>query len=356
VRRASACLAAAALVAACGAPARPVDLARGDTLRAHGDDPAALDAYTRATETCKHIGNHQRRGRFCAMAWSARAETLERLGRDGDAADAWEQGSAAIAADAPIEAARALHEAALLRLHLGQDARAYDLFWKVILNWPDETPAEDALRVVVRDGRRRDPKTLDRVLGELYERLGDTEIADNLLYARADLRLHELGDPQGALDLLDRLVERYPKAALYDDALWEGANLARTLKDPKGAVRRLRQLLATRERAFIVGSYHSIWLDDAQLLVGVILRDDLADPRAALPELERLPDDYPDSTLRDDALWEVAVTRAQLGDTAGACAALAKLARRYPDSKHLLDDAPAKSAALGCKVEAPGAP
>jgi tetratricopeptide (TPR) repeat protein len=331
----------------CGPPAPPADLARAEKLRQRGDDAAALVAYDAATATCAKLRDRGRRARFCGLAFSGRADVLERLGRPDEAAQAYEDCAAAIP-DADATAAGCLHAAAMLRLRLGQDARAYDLFWKVIVAFPDETAAEDALRVVVRDGRRRAPAQLDDVLGRLYERLAESELADNLLFARADVREHELGDPRGALDLADRLVERYPTAALADDALWVGANLARRLDDPKGALRRLEALLATRETAYLVGSYHSIWLDDAQLLAAVIWRDDLGEPKRALALLGDLPRHYPDSILRDDAVWEAALTRAALADRPGACRDLGTLAAKYPDSKHLLEDAPAKARVLGC--------
>src|SRR5205085_6411683 len=103
------------------------------------------------------------------------------------------------------------------------------------------------------------------------------------------------------------------------DARWNAARLSRALGDPKGAVDRLRGLLATREISIGAGSYFSIWLDDAQLLLGQILRDDLHDLPAAAAAFRKLPKDYPASVLKDDALYELAVTLEQAGDHAGAC-------------------------------------
>jgi TolA-binding protein len=108
-------------------------------------------------------------------------------------------------------------------------------------------------------------------------------------------------------------------------------------------VTRLRGLLATREVALGAGSYFSIWLDDAQLLLGVVLRDDLHDLRGAAAAFERLPKDYPASILRDDALFELAVTRKQAGDQTGACNAIAKLVKLEPDSKYVR-----RAAEVGC--------
>jgi hypothetical protein len=255
-------------------------------------------------------------------------------------------------ADSPDDASHALHAAGLVRLRLGQDKPAYDLFWRNMLEYPDATGAEDSLRVVVRDGRRRRAAQLDGVLETLYARLAERELGDNLLYARADLHEHELSDAAGALTLYDEVATRYPKGSLFDDSLWAAAHLARAASDPKGALRRLRKLLATREKAFLVGSYHSPWLDDSQLEAAIILRDDLGDLAGAAAMLAQLPEHYPDSTLRDDALMELAFTRERQGDTAAACRALLRLHSKFPDSKHELETAPARRTALGCKLPA----
>ncbi|HEY6176518.1 MAG TPA: tetratricopeptide repeat protein, partial [Kofleriaceae bacterium] len=122
------------------------------------------------------------------------------------------------------------------------------------------------------------------------------------------------------------------------------ARLSRALHDPRGAVERLRALLATREVALGAGSYFSIWLDDAQLELGKILRDDLGDLAGAAAAFRRLPEDYPASILRDDALYELAITRERMHDHAAACAALARLAREFADSKYL-----ARGRELGCR-------
>jgi tetratricopeptide (TPR) repeat protein len=343
-------LSAALALAACGVRKPPTELTQARRLEKRGDDAGALASYDGAVAVCARLREPAERLKVCAQAMSGRAFTLERLGRADEATRAWLDMAKALA-DSPDDAGRALHEAALLELRRGHDKPAYDLFWRVIVEHPDSTAADDSLRVVVRDGRRRNPRELDGVLAQLWQREQASELGDNLLQARADLAEHELGDARAAIDHWDQLAAHYPKGSLFDDALWNAARLARAGGDPKGALVRLRKLLATREEAFMIGSYHSVFLDDAQLELGRILRDDLGDARAALGEFTQLPKDYPDSVLRDDALWELATTQAALADAKAACATLAALAKQYPDSKYLLDDegaARALATRLGC--------
>jgi tetratricopeptide (TPR) repeat protein len=135
---------------------------------------------------------------------------------------------------------------------------------------------------------------------------------------------------------------------MRDDSLWHGARLARALGDPAGAAERLERLLATREVAWGAGSYFSIWLDDAQLELGRVLRDDLHRPADALAAFERLPRDYPASVLIDDALWERAVTLEETGQRGAACDLLDQLKRQHPDSRWELSRAPERRQSLGC--------
>jgi tetratricopeptide (TPR) repeat protein len=334
-------------LAACSAPARQADLAAAEDAEHAGDFPAALAAYEQAQAACPRAPASRHGRETCADAYLQRAELLERMGRLEDAAAAYERTAEVLAGD-PVAASTATYRAGRLRLDLDQDRRAYELLWRVVTHYPDQAHAGDALRLVVIDGRRRNPRQLYEVLGGLVTPLARTAVGDRVLHAMADLAEHELGQPRVALALLDKIITDHPRSGLRDDAWWHGARLARDLGDPRGAARRLRALLATREVSFMVGSYFSVWLDDAQLALGRILRDDLGDVPGAVAAFARLPRDYPDSVLIDDARWEIARTWAQAGDAARACAALDRLGRAHPDSRYELEDAPALRRAHGC--------
>jgi outer membrane protein assembly factor BamD (BamD/ComL family) len=336
------------VLVACSAPAPPPDLARGEALARDGRDAEAVAAFEAAARACTDVpAPPSARARFCAAALRERAETLEHAGRRDEAAAAYEAVPAAVPRD-PATAAAALAAAARIRLALGQDAPAYDLLWRIVVDYPDESAAEDAVRIVVADGRRRDPHALYGALRDLYARLVATAVGDNLLWAMAHVARDDLHDEAQAQGDLDRLVVAHPKSPFVDDALWEGAELARARHDAEGAARRLRALLGLRETSVIAGSYYSVYMPRAELELGRILRDDLHRPAEALAAFARLSADYPKSRYLDDALYETAVTRAGLGDAGAACRDLAELARRWPESRYLLGDAPALAARLGC--------
>lgn len=344
-------LALAAGVVACSAPARNTDLATAAAAERSGDFATALAAYEEAQAACHTMSPGRQRRQVCAEAYLHHAELLDRMGREADAARAYEHAARVLAED-PTAASTATYRAGRLHLELDAGERGYELLWRTITHFPDQAHAADALQLVVIDGRRRNPAELYRVLGDLVTRLAHTAVADRFIYALADLAEHELDDPRTALAMYDKIVTDYPDSGLRDDAWWHGARLARALGDSRGAARRLRALLDTREVARIVGSYFSVWLDDAQLTLGRILRDDLGELDAAAAAFARLPEDYPDSILIDDALWELAHTWAQAGNTERVCATLARLGREYPESRYEITLAPALRRAHGCA--APG--
>jgi tetratricopeptide (TPR) repeat protein len=324
-------------VVACSAPAKPFELAMAEELERHDDDTKTLAAYEKATRICWKLKRRDRT-RWCPRILIGHAQTLERLGRREDAARAYEWvalGATEGPDVGPEPAAIGLTEAARLHFALGHVEKAYSLAWAAIINYPEEFTTDVALRMLVKDGRARDPERLYLALVETYVRLEKTELADNLLAALADLAEKELRDPAGAIDVWDRLAER-KDSSLRDEALWRAALLVRARKDPHGAIRRLRALLATQEHSYLVGSYDSVHLDDAQLLVGIILRDDLGEPRAALHEFALVERRFKATILGDDALWETAVTYEQLGEDQGRCRALRELEARFPDSRYLI--------------------
>ncbi len=322
-----------AVMLACSAPANLPELTVAERSADSGDTEGALAAYHAAQAKCGQIRPQRRARAACSDALLGEGEALERANRVPDAIAAYLAIPTRLSDD-PQTASTAVYRAGQLQLKTHADAAAWTSLWRVVTDWPDEPIAADALRAVLEDGRRRDPRAMADQLAKVLTGLAETQIADNLVWSLADLDAHELANPAAARALYDRIPTDYPESGLRDDARWFAANLSRQLGDPKGAVSRLRALLATREVAFGAGSYFSIWLDDAQLLLGQILRDDLHDPTAAAAAFRRLPRDYPASILRDDALYELAVTL-EPTDHAGACAAVAALVKLDPDSKYV---------------------
>lgn len=289
-----------------------------------------------------------RRKDDCGVAWTRQAELLERLGRPEEALATWEQ-VAARAGDAR-HAARGLARAAGLAAQMGRNEQALALAWRCVDEYPAEVGADDALELALRLEAQRTP---GRPLLALRDRLdalalrdAHLDLGDNLLLAAAGLSA-KLGDLDGAVRRDDALAARYPRSSLRDDALWQAAALLRAAHRPNEALDRLRAILATRRTAWIVGSYNSIYLDDAQLLVGRILLDELHDPRRAGAAFLKLADEYRDSLLRDDALLELARARLAMDDHDGACAALGRLLRQYPDGNQARK-ATEQAHALGC--------
>jgi len=331
-----------AALAACSAPATLPELQLAEQRADAGDVEGALTAYRAAQGTCRALRPPRRATAACSDALLGEAEVLEHAGRTAPAIQTYLAIPARAAGD-PYTAATAVYRAGMLLLRDHQITAAWTQLWRVVTDYPDEPIAGDALRAILTDGRRRDARALAGELGKLLTPLAETQIADNLLWSLADLNEHELGNLPAARALYDRIPVDTPASGLRDDARWHAARISRLLHDPAGAVQRLRALLATREVAFGAGSYFSIWLDDAQLELGKILRDDLGDLPGAAAAFRQLPKDYPASILRDDALYELAVTLERMHDHAGACAALARLAREFADSKYL-----ARGRELGC--------
>jgi tetratricopeptide (TPR) repeat protein len=333
------------VLAACSAPATLPELVQAERAADRGDVDTAVRAYREAQASCKKLRPQRRATAACADALLGEAEVLDRAGKKVEAIRTY----LAIPprTDDEMTAATATYRAGRLMLEAGRTVEAWTALWRVVTDWPDEPVAADAVKTIVADGRGRDARALADQLARLVTPLAETQVADNLVWSLADLYESELANREAARALYDRIPVDYPTSGLRDDARWHAARLSRALGDSRGAVDRLRALLGTREVAIGAGSYFSIWLDDAQLELGRILRDDLGDLPGAIAAFRRLPVHYPASILRDDALFELAVTHAKATQPADACRALASLRKEAPDSKYL-DEAGALSAELGC--------
>ncbi len=320
-------LAASLALTGCKRPGFPPVYHQGVDLERQGKDRQALAAYVQAVNNCRGQND------ACAQCRLRRAEALTRLGRHKEAVRAYL--SLAGWRQVPQSAARARDRAAdLLERRLKDPDRALSLSLENVTAFPAEVAAEDSLARVVRlYSARGKQRKLIRLLMDLYARLKKTDLADNLLFSAATL-YRDNGQRDQALRLYDRLAADYPRSGLQDDALWQAVRLLEQQESWDQALVRYRRLLATRKDAFLVGSYNSTYLDDAQLKMALVYLQRFNKPKRALAELRLLRDDFKDSVLRDDAQWWIATIHLQQGNKQKACAALTRLTREFPDGNH----------------------
>ncbi len=329
------------LVAGCSGAPLPADFAHAQALES--TDPArARGIYEALDARCK---SERLAHDDCALVAVRLAELDESAGRWQEAKATWLH-AAAVTTGART-AARALERAAdLAHGELHDDATAAALAWRTVESYPDEIAADDALELAIRIDEPRDWAALDARLAALYPRVVRFDVGDNVLFERGML-LARHDRALEAVAIFDQLADGYPHSSLRDDGLWRAARLLRGSGDFEGALRRLRRLLATRKDALITGSYNYLQLDDAQLLMGRIYLDDLHDPKRAAEAFELLADDFPDSVLRDDALYDLARARRAQNDLPAACRALARLFKQFPDGNRVRA-AHALAAQLAC--------
>ena len=325
------------VVAGCSGAPLATEFELAHAREAAQDDDGALTLYRLVRTDCERPGAKPRPHDDCALAIVREAQLLEKHGRYPEALEAW----LAVPKHASDrrKSARALQRAAEIALEdLHDDARADELAWRTVERYADEVPADDALRLIVRIGKRRDPRALAARLDALWPTVEKLDLGDNVLYERAELSRTVLEAPAEAIALYDRLARRYPRSGLRDDGIWHAAELSRAQGDADGALKRLRIILESRRDALVTGSYNSVYLDDAEYLTGQIYLDDLHDAQHAIEAFSTLADDFPESILKDDALVELA--RAYLSrhapssadDKKQACASILRLLRTYPDS------------------------
>jgi hypothetical protein len=349
VARLSLCLA----LASCSGPATLVSLQQAEVAERKGQHPQALALYRQAQVDCKQLSPKRRRDLACAQALLGEAELEDNAGnseaaiiayqaialRDTESKSFTEQGDRRAIDDEPADGLRARASYRLGALHLAAErpAEAYRTWWWAIANLPNEGACSDILASLVRDARVRNPDELMQQLEALLTPLAETGIADNLLWWLADLAEQHKQDKALARSYYDRIYTDHATSGLRDDSRWRAAQLSIQLDDHNGAITRLRGLLATREVALGPGSYFSIWLDDGLLLLGQLLRDKANDLNGAIAAFTQLPIDYPASILRDDALYQLALTQRMSNATKDSCASVKRMNKQFADSKWIAE-------------------
>jgi TolA-binding protein len=161
-----------------------------------------------------------------------------------------------------------------------------------------------------------------------------SELHQTTLLVRARLleEQNKLSEAEQAFFELARLYP-YPKGSYWDDALFAAAHLQELRGDYAAAVATLSSLVGERETSYISGSYERSRYAQAQFHVAELYRDRFNDFASARRAFRKTFDEYPKSTLRDDALWQEALIAKRLSDTSGICSALRVLVNELPESR-----------------------
>ncbi|HEY4158537.1 MAG TPA: tetratricopeptide repeat protein [Polyangiaceae bacterium] len=318
----------ALLVAAC-APTLPAPYvhARDGAERAYssGDYARAAELWLEAARTARPGRDHDEAD-YRAAASFERAEDL------AHARALYQE----LARGHSERAPRASFDLAELEIKTGDAERGYAALEAAVHAYPSSGVAGTALnRYLSRVSEQGGPSAVLAYVAQAEPSLDKSERAEQLLYARARA-LDELTQSEQALAAYLAVAARfpYPYGAYWDDALFRGAADAELLGRPEQAISLLTRMLAERETSRLSGSYERPRYAEAAFHVAEIYRDRLHDAAAAKRAFARVFDDFPTSTLRDDALWNLALLAHAQGDGADSCASLARLVRELPDSRY----------------------
>ncbi|MCD6499923.1 MAG: tetratricopeptide repeat protein [Deltaproteobacteria bacterium] len=316
---------------ACSPHRLPAEFRRGMAAEEHGRLDEALRHY-------EHVFHSGKRLEDRAAAGIRRAGILRRMERFRKAVDAY------LAVEAgpgrgTRDGARGMYRAAgILAGPLHQERRAMRVWKNVVARYPDTVSAEDALARIVAWYRGHDavPALLSYLRATL-RRSPDKAVTVHVLWESARIEQKVLHRPARAVRLYEQVYRLRPRGALADDAMIAAARTWRRLQRPDQALVWYKRLLGTKTASWIVGSYHSEWLDDALFELGQTYLDDLGRIGRAKDAFRKLVKDFPDSVLRDDALWWVCLCDLRQGHAAWARKALANLVRRFPESRFRLE-------------------
>jgi len=253
------------------------------------------------------------------------------------------QSAAAQAAD---EAAgdRALLDELGRRLDSGSGLAAVGALERLVLRYPSGYPARRGIELFMQHESELTGQAISPagVLLGLYPAARETDVAGHLLFHAASWHAahtpaQAAGGPddprRDALYLLMLLVDHHPDSPLWDDAVWEGADLLRQMGYPGDET-------ALLEEALLPGPGRGMdWLAGRFVqrvrfrLAGLYERQGRYGE--ALRQLGLVVNLHQPLPLKDDALWRAARIHATLGDVDSERKALRSLVEQCPWSRYV---------------------
>jgi len=232
--------------------------------------------------------------------------------------------------------ARAASRVVVIEDERGANERADELRAMIIARFPEHIPAERALRELGRAARASGEQVaFAAYLEEVIAASAGTDLEDYAMLMLGRLRYGELGDVEGAVAVLEALVELDAEAKLADDAIWEIATIYRETEQWEPAVEQLRRLVGNYQgESYFIGDYNSEWADDARFDSAEILASELGRGDEAISEFELFLKEFPDSRRRDDAAWRIVEIRRELANQRRYKRALERFVRDFPESRY----------------------
>lgn len=325
MRRAS--VASLLLACACSKPLPPAFVsAEDEATRAYSahDYAGAADAWRRAATLAP---NERERDE----AVYRRAAALERAGRRAEAEALYRQ----LELGHGERAERAAYSRAQSVLARGERELGMRLLEAALLRFPNSGLAQAATHRVLEHAARGAGDSAELAkLESLLANVRGSELEESLLFLRARW-FEEHGQSERAADELGSLVRRfpYPQGKFWDEALIARARLAEARGDYRAALAELEALLAERETARSMGSYERPNFAIARFHIAELYRDRLGQPERARAEFRRVWSDHPTSRLRDDALFEEALTALRSNEPEAACEPARILSQAEPESR-----------------------
>jgi len=165
--------------------------------------------------------------------------------------------------------------------------------------------------------------------------LKKTQSAPRIAYEIAE-SLAKLGKLDEASVAYGSVVERWPYPGEYFDyALYRKSEVDETLGHLEDAVADLDRMLVVLESSVWPGTYIRPRFPDAGWRIAELYRDKLGDKKRAITAFEHYVDMFPNDIRRAEALWQAAKLLSTNGDENAACADLATLVSKDPDSRYV---------------------
>ncbi len=240
--------------------------------------------------------------------------------------------------DAP--ASRALYELGRIAAeHDGDEAEARRLLHKTIAETPPWVGAEFALQFLIRQevGAGRAAQLADD-LGAMAAELEDDRMAAQLYLERGLLLDEELGQPNEALKSYRSAFGRCKECSATDEAIFQMGKIYTRHQSWQAAIDSFAIIARRTSRSFFVGTYNSHRAADARYEAGMVEFLFRQDYDAAARHFKKYVKTFPNHRETDDAAWHLVQIERLRGSDRSYRRALERFVEDYPYSS-LVDDA-----------------